>query len=155
MKIYLAKYVCRACKRSFEAPILGESSYGEFLLWTASGVVAYLNAIENTEYAEVEEILLRRFDFFKQDEFKSAEVLQNIFGVVACDPDENGFPFKIGARPRCPHCKEGHGESWDIENPTQLVQQTIPAAQHLKWARLSAIEKNQSVDWAVPEASSG
>lgn len=149
MKIPLAKYVCEICDAAFEAPMLGESRYGEFLLWSSSGDVAYLNAFQDKTYQEVADLIAAQSEILKRDSFKAAEVLQNIFGPLACDPDRTGAPFVIGAHPPCKKCKRGRVASWEMIDPPKIVDLDIPSVTHKRWDRLTDREKAAAVSRAV------
>jgi hypothetical protein len=148
MKITLGKYVCGHCRNSFEAPILDETRYGEFLLWSKSGHVAYLNAIEDRVYLEVKSILEDNFTKFKRNPMETAEVTQAIFGPIACDPDPAGQPYKIGALPPCPDHPESPIISWEVIYPPEVADCEIPEASHFKWNVLNSSNKVELIaEW--------
>lgn len=132
--------------------MLDESSYGEFLLWSPNGKVAYINAIEDRTYSEVKDLLLHSFEAMRSDPFKAAEVLQELFGPVACDPDPSGAPYMIGAQPPCPNCAGGRIASWELIHPAKVVEWDIPIVTHERWDRMNEREKIESV-WRYLAAS--
>jgi hypothetical protein len=151
MKIALAKYTCDHCGRIFEAPMLDESCYGEFLLWSLENV-AYMNAFEDRAYLEVKNLLSEIFDDFGADPFKASKVLQKIFGPMACDADPAGASYMIGAQPTCPACANGHVASWELICPTKIVEYDIPSVTHGGWDRLSHTEKAEQIERFVAES---
>lgn len=155
MKIALAKYACDHCGGTFEAPMLDESSYGEFLLWSSTGKVAYMNAFEDRAYLEVKGLLSETFDDLRADPFRASEVLQNIFGPMACDADPTGAPYAIGAQPSCPSCENGHVASWELIYPPKIVEYDIPVVTHVRWDRLSDAEKAEQLDHFVANSGMG
>lgn len=154
MQIGLAKYTCGHCGSTFEAPTLGEASYGEFLLWSSTGKVVYVNAIEDKVYLELDKLLAQRFDNLQSDPFKASEVLQQIFGPMACEADPTGAPYMIGAQPSCTSCANGNVASWELIDPLQIVEYDIPVVTHVRWSSLTDVEKAAQIDRFVAEFES-
>ncbi len=150
MKISLGEYTCGSCNSTFEAPMLSETSYGEFLLWSAKGNVAYLNAIKDEVYSEFEELLLKNFSELKDSENKRVEVLQREFGPITCDPDNSGENYKIGMFPTCPFCDESCIKSWQVSNPLKYTDYEIPHVTHANWKQMNLLEKNCLINSILP-----
>jgi hypothetical protein len=147
MKITLAKYCCVDSSHTFEAPLLDEGRYGEFLLWSSTGSVAYLNAFEDLVYSEVRELVENIMS--DADLFQVAELLQKIFGYVACDPDAHGALYSINEHPSCPICGGHRITSWEMIEPKKLVELEILEVTHHGWNQLSSEQKHAAVAKAI------
>jgi hypothetical protein len=90
MKIELFKCIC-VNGHIFSAPSLGEVAYGEFLLWSKNGEVAYLNAFKDPTYKAMENALQALPELSSLRPRARAELLQRIYGPTACDPDHNAL----------------------------------------------------------------
>ena len=126
--------------------MISEFAYGEFLFWSPGGNVAYVNAVKDDAYNELSELLRQRFSSLRKDRMRSAEVLQPMFGPVACDPDSTGESYVMDALPPCKHCKSRRIASWDLINPAKVVEWDIPVITHHAWNQLSLAEKLASID---------
>jgi len=146
MKISLAIFRCADCNRTFEAPFC-ESPYGEFLLRSRSGNLAHLNAIEDTVYGEVKMLVAEIVGC--EDPFQIADMLQRIFGSVACDPDLQGSLYSINGQPSCPVCQSGHIASWELIEPKKELDLEVLEITHRKWAILSHQQKREVVIEAI------
>ena len=147
MKITLAKYSCAACNHAFESPMLDESRYGEFLLWSSSGSVSHLNAFEDSVYGELKSLVTDVIG--AEDRFRVADVLQRIFGPLACDPDAKGMPYSIDGQPSCPACPSPLIASWEFIEPQKVVEIEIPEVTHKKWGLLTPPQKRETVAEAM------
>lgn len=142
MKLVLFEYRCESCGISFKAPQISPHAYGEFLLRKKnSPALRYLDAIHCIAYSEVASVLKAR----GLDEAKQVEVLQAIFGVVACDPDVDGEPFEMGLPPYCPECTGQSASVWSITEPIEFIELDIPAPTFLLWSSLTAQEKRTRI----------
>jgi hypothetical protein len=141
MKLELAKYECKGCAAEFEAPSLAENAYGEFLLRSKHGVMAYLNAFLDTTYKEVDNILSFVAGTANLPPLARAKVLRSIYGGLACDFDENNSPFEIDAYPPCPVCGGQEIVSWEFRNRPHVLEMSVPSVTHNRWNMLSTAEK--------------
>jgi hypothetical protein len=78
-----------------------------------------------------------------------AGALRRIYGTVACDPDSEGRPFRIGQYPQCPMCSSTDMKSWQEVQPVEFVDLDIPAATHLLWETLTEGQKLDRVNDAL------
>lgn len=147
MMISLGTFTC-STGHPFEAPLLGDSQYGEFLLWSANGAVAYLNSFKDSTFDEVEREVLSIAPALSKNPLKAADVVQRIFGRVVCDPDSSGQPFEIGAKPRCPLCAASV-VSWEPTYPAKVAELDIPAVTHTEWDQLMPAEKTLALTQAI------
>lgn len=86
----IIEHTCAECGKKFESPGLGEWSYGEFLLRTERGSVAYVNAMADAAYNEVGGMLSEIPQTASLEDLERADILWCIYGPVACDPDGDG-----------------------------------------------------------------
>lgn len=147
MIITLASFRCADCGHAFEAPILDESRYGEFLLWSRSGRVAHLNAFEDPVYGEAKALVTEILG--QADSFGVADVLQRVFGPVTCDLDPDGAPYLINGQPSCPTCHSQRIASWEMIEPEKLVELDIPDVTHKRWALQSVKERQVAIAHAI------
>jgi hypothetical protein len=145
MKLPLAKYRCARCDHAFDAPALPEGAYGEFLLWSKNGNSAYLNAFEDPTLKEVDNLLAACNQAKQWTPLERSKVLHHAFGHVACDPDDQGASFEIDAYPPCPQCGGPEIASWEFKDPIKIVEISVLAVTHHRWAKLSEDEKRKAV----------
>lgn len=137
MKLIIQReHVCEKCSTRFNAPDLGDYSYGEFLLWSASGECRYLNAFEDDAYKEVVDII----ELCKKCGVEGG-LVQEVYGRVACDPDENGLFFHISSPP-CPQCGSTNIASVGDQS---MGARAVESVSHFLWGSLSYEEKRRRV----------
>ncbi|RFP11324.1 hypothetical protein D0T23_20625 [Duganella sp. BJB475] len=110
-----------------------------------SPALRYLDAVHCIAYSEVASELKANVQARGLDEVKQAEVLQAIFGVVACDPDIDGEPFEMGLPPYCPECAGQSASAWSITEPIEFIELEIPAPTFLLWTSLTTQEKRTRI----------
>jgi hypothetical protein len=143
MRASLGCYACKTCGSQFEAPILGDFAYGEFVLHSANGRSAYLDAISDAAFGELGIFLDRQIGKSRLNDKDRSDLFQKMYGLVACDPDEAGAAFQIG-HPWCQACGSREMASWNIIRPLRMSGD-IPAVTHRKWDSLDAEEKANAV----------
>jgi hypothetical protein len=126
MKLELIEYTCANCGFTFEAPSFGESAYGEFLLRSKRGTLAYLNAFSDSTYKELDGLLTCEPSLASIRPNDRAKILRRVFGLVACDWDDGVSPFEIDALPACPGCRAHAISSWRFKSPPMLVDIEVP-----------------------------
>ncbi len=142
MKLVLFEYRCESCGISFKAPQISPHAYGDFLLRKKnSPALRYVDAVHSVAYSEVACELKINAETRGLGETKQSDVLQAIFGRVACDPDVDGEPFEMGLPPYCPKCAGPSASAWSITEPIEFVELEIPPATFLRWTGLTAQEK--------------
>lgn len=147
MKLQLVKFQCKKCNTFFEAPELGYSSYGEFILRSrGEGKEAYLNALEDDTYEEVKLLLESNPRVTERNTNGFSELLWQHYGEIACDPDQFGFPFQIGAPPKCPACGAQEVSSWEYIDPPKFLEKTIEPVTHIFWKSFSEQEKKLRIN---------
>ena len=141
MKLELIEYTCATCGLVFEAPGTSENAYGEFLLRSQGGSVAFLNAIKDPTYKEVESLLTPEPGIAALPPLDRAKILRHVYGPLACDPDDGMMPFEIDARPACPHCNANAVSSWRFKSPPAFIDIAVPPVSHAGWEKLSEAAK--------------
>jgi len=141
MKLELVKYTCANCATSFDAPALREGAYGEFLLWSKNGKIAYLNAFVDPTYKQVDNLLSSHPKTAGLQPLERAKVLRHIYGGLTCDLDDENSPFEIDAYPSCLSCGSQHIASWEFKNPPEILDVPVQPVTHNRWSRLSDAEK--------------
>jgi hypothetical protein len=145
MKLVLVKCKCARCGHIFDARALPDGAYGEFLLWSKNGGLAYLNAFEDPTLKEVDNILACCGPAVSWTPLERSAVLHRIFGRIACDPDDEGAPFEVNAFPACPACGGWDVASWEFKDPAGFVEMNPPVVTHHSWATLSENAKREKV----------
>ena len=146
MHLVLVKYTCSKCSTQFKAPELPNGIYGDFLLRSGiAGDMRFLAAIDDGTYDEVDTLMLEIAAVANQNVHKRADILREIYGQVACDPDRNGNFFKIGLDPACPSCGSQSGADWRFTEPPEFVNQDVPPVTHRRWNGMSADAKRAAV----------
>lgn len=148
MKYLLYIFSCGNCEQEYKAPAMTPHSYGEFLLRSPSGDIAYMNAMEDDTYSEVSALLNKLPSLRDMGEARTARVLQSIFGV-ACDLDSQGKQFSMIAKPNCPYCDHKRASSWRPTKPAEFVEESFPHITHYNWKQLKESEKLRLLSSAV------
>jgi hypothetical protein len=149
MKLSLVKYKCACCQHEFEAPELMPGAYGEFLLRSAAGEAAHLDALTDRTYDEVTAILERLPRAMTLSQNERAVLLRKIYGLAACDADSLGNTFILGAHPPCPKCACQQMKYWEFVEPAQVVELSIPPVKHSRWQALDEQGRIEVVKQAV------
>jgi hypothetical protein len=146
MKLELVAYTCGACQRRFKAPEIPAGAYGEFLLRNQnSDEMRSLAALHDPTFDEVDQIILASNHMAAQDPRRRASILMDIFGPVACDPDQDGNSYKIGLRPKCPYCSARPPSFLEVPEPAVHVDVEVLPVTHVSWNALSSDEKKGAV----------
>lgn len=139
MKLQQFQYRCGTCGNWYFSPEL-TWGYGEFVLVSKTGELRYLNAIGDQVFSEVEGILMCHSRYLLMNEANRATFLQRIYGF-ACDPDELGDRFLIGAQPACPQCKEVNVSAFQSVEPPEFLDIDVLPVTHLEWNALCSSSK--------------
>ena len=147
MKLQLVKYICGDCKFEFKAPQIKTGAYAEFLLRSKSmGSLAYLDAMEDKTYDEVDALLKSNPRLTGKSANELAGILRESYGAIACDPDSEGNVFQIGALPVCPSCGSQSMEYWEVIEPPEFIDSVVPSVSHTVWLSINNKLKAQKVD---------
>lgn len=146
MKLVLFEYRCRSCGGIFKAPQVSPHAYGEFLLRKKnSSSLRYLDAINSSVYSDIAREIKINPETSGLNEMRQSNVLQAIFGGVACDPDADGQPFHMGLMPRCPHCNERDALSWNITDPIEFDEIEVAPVEFSIWHGLTPKERKKRI----------
>jgi len=148
MKFESIQYQCELSHK-FDSFALPEDSYGEFLLWSANGENSYLDAVSDKTYDEVSNLINSHRSEVRLADDDLADILQRVYGQVACDPDSEGAKFSILAHQPCPICGTSKMKSWDYKSPAETVNMEPARVTHKVWAKLSETEKAVAVTKAL------
>jgi ribosomal protein S27AE len=135
------RYTCAKCANTFDAPELNPYSYGKFLMRSSSGSTVYLDALQDDTYKEIDNFLLSQEKIRSLNDNDRSEILQRIYGIIACDRDKDGNYFVIGAHPACPNCGAQEMASWEFKQPPEIIDIMIPNVTHKYWSSLNKQEK--------------
>jgi hypothetical protein len=146
MKLQKFTYQCEL-GHEFYALEVPAGAYGEFLLRDQAGVhMAYLNALDDPTYKEVDNILAKQPTLTQVVPVKRANILRRIYGAAACDPPPDGGDFQIGRHPQCPVCHSAVMRSWKESEPIEFIDADIPSVTHAVWQSLSAEQRIARVE---------
>ena len=150
LSLPLHDFVCARCARAFQAPELGEGSYGEFLLRSVgAGETRHLNALQDAVFAEVDALLQADVRVAALPPSRRAKLLHRVYGPAACDPDAAGAPLHIGVHGPCPACGSQDMRSWEPSSPPQRVDVDVPLVSHAAWSRLGTGQRTARIGEAV------
>jgi hypothetical protein len=140
MKLGIATFTCGTCGKVFEAPEFGPA-YGYFLLRSSNNFMAFLDAINDQAFEEVDSLIKTNRHTRRLSEDDRSDVLHSIYGELACDPDPKGAAFVIGMQPTCPTCGAQEIAAWDFKEPPESVDIEVPPVTHKRWNSLTLEEK--------------
>ncbi len=135
-KLGLTNYKCAHCEHAYKAVGLGDFCYGEFILQSNGGAERYLDALSDTTYGEVDEMLKAHPLLAENSALQIAKLLQSIYGAVACDPDDEGNCLIVGNPPKCPNCAAQVVVSWDATDPMEFSEVETMLVTHRLWNSL-------------------
>jgi hypothetical protein len=116
-------------------------SYGKFLLFSKSGKVRFLDAINDPVFDEVREMLKAAGAISSSTTPAEADYLHEVFGKTV-DRDESGEDFTM-ARPRsCPRC---HSTDLVTLADSFAGRIDVPVVTHEHWNSLSESEKQKAI----------
>ncbi|NPD68816.1 hypothetical protein HN018_12570 [Lichenicola cladoniae] len=142
MKLQLFQYVCEPLGHKFNAPALPFNTYGKFLLRDEGGTsISYLDALADSTYPEVSTLLRGLVETAHLTANKRADLLQRLYGEVACDPDDEGRAFIVGRHPKCPICASHTMRFWNEVVPDKFVDAEVPHVTHRHWQFLTEGQK--------------
>jgi hypothetical protein len=153
MKLQLYRYTCRDCQKYFKVPELPVDPYGEFLLTSETGDVAYLNA-DVKEFSEISELVDQNKRVKKMDEDKRADIFHEIY-VYICDLALDGSRYDMLRLPLCPYCHSNKNLSWMPTYPAEYVYEEVKALPHHRWNQLTEDEKKELIDNEIRLALEG
>jgi hypothetical protein len=149
MKLGLVVYTCGHCHSTFEAPSLGEGAYGEFLLRSKEGGLAYLNVFLDPSYKDLDNILasIPMISYLSPSE--RVKVLRRLYGPLACDLDSNSYPFELDAFPACSECGSRDVVSWEFKNGAEMVEVPVQTLTHFHWSMLPHEDKIEMIKFQL------
>lgn len=148
MRFHLFKYTCKQCDAIYKAPEMSFDSYGEFLMRSPSGEVVYLNAMSDSTYVEVDELLKSIPSLQGISPAQFAKIQKKVFGV-ACDTDSKGNRYGIDTKPICPFCGNQVPFYWEATEPPEFIDMVFPEVTHNDWLQLGKAEKLDILRGAV------
>ena len=148
MKLQQYIYKCENCDTEFMSPELPGDSYGEFLMRSETGKLAYLSSFEDAVFQEVEDIFKENKLISDMNKISQAKVFQNIFGVV-CDRALDNSEYQTVRNPSCPTCHLNNCLSWQPTNPPVMIDIQVDLATHNYWNQLSKSNKEETLNNAI------
>jgi hypothetical protein len=140
MRLVLYYYVCKACGTKFKSPHINQ--YGQFLMRSDHGELAYLNAIEDSIFNKIGELLEQEPDYMG-NEIDRVKILHDNFGLT-CDPAKDGSSFQITNKPKCPKCHNVSYSSHGETNPPEIVDIDVKQVTHHNWQKITS-ERQQLI----------
>lgn len=130
----LVRGICK-CNKSGEKfhtyGIDGMGSYGEMLMHTQNGDMAYWDIIRNEP---VYQSLVTITDAFASELSLNRYEVFGLTRGVCCDPAADGSPY--GRRPYCACCKHDDVSFFDLPEPVQHKEFSLPNVTHDRWNNL-------------------
>jgi hypothetical protein len=140
------EYTCARCESVFEASGIGDFLYGEFVMRTASGEEAFLEAVVSPVFREFIDLADKHPLISGMDDWKRSSIVQAAFSV-ACDPGIGGERFHIELGPKCSACSSHDMKTWRPVEPPR--SSTITAVSHVKWSSLNLEERRALIDKSI------
>jgi hypothetical protein len=129
---------CSICGFVFQAPVLSDFSYGDFIYDSQSGkYFAYLNIFEDKVVFEVNEILKQEKNLLNQKGL--VDGIWQVFPIT-CDLAPDGSPFERKIR-ECPFCKKRSL----IQSKDPIGVHEVPPITHVEWNNLETVEKRNRI----------
>ncbi|HIV72916.1 MAG TPA: hypothetical protein H9903_18410 [Candidatus Aquabacterium excrementipullorum] len=147
MKLQRLHVTCAQCGQDSSVSVMPDGVHGQFVLRSIGSLEeAFLNAVQDPTYDEVEHLINHSRRLIGKDNWFRAHALQRTYGEIACDPDSTGSFFNIGKLPNCPKCGHATLHSWRPMSPVQFVDRDIAPVTHRAWHALSEAQKAFRVD---------
>lgn len=122
---------CLHCRRTFSIPLLGDQSYGQFILHGEKGdVFGYLSAFDNPVWEDIANRLKDAGLFSYSDSQTEVERFQR---VIAASADPIGSQA-LELSPSCPSC---HCDSLSYSDLTPLGVRGIPSVTFYEYQKLA------------------
>ncbi len=148
MKLHYFIYECANCENRFKSPHLTGGGYGDFLMRSEKGDIAYLYAINNDPFQEFSNILEQHSSIQGMKDAQQAKILHKIFGY-ACDISLDETRYQITQKPICPACGKCEIKHWGPTNPPEFVEMNVKSVTHEAWNKLQWKEKQDVVNEAL------
>ena len=133
-------YKCEACGRNFDILALPEGTYGEFILYSQDGEMAYWNALTDPVFDEVGDVTKNLPALEFKSEINKSSAYLAICGIC-CDRAKDGSVFQL--RPICPHCNSDRTTFIREPEPMESATVEVPHVTHEHWSQLSTKEREQ------------
>ncbi len=138
-KVQFHEASCQHCRRAFPLPLLGDQSYGQFILHgDRGGVFGFLSAFEEPAWENISEKLRRVQPFTPSPTRTGIGHLQH--AVAALADTINGQALVLF--PVCPSC---HSESIAYGDSRPLDVREIPSVTFHDYGLLSEDQKTEKV----------
>lgn len=143
MRLQYFQYECAQCGDVTQSPQLPEYPYGEFLLRSQQGAIAYFFSINHKVYNELDNILKATAEVEKKTPTERAKILQTLLGLIA-DPAPDGTSYDINQDPLCGGCGMSEFKHYGPVQPVAYVDLDIPTLTFQRWLACSSQER---ADW--------
>lgn len=148
MKLQNYTFECAPCGCSFKSPDLLDGSYGEFILRSKTGEMAYLYSPDCQVFNEFSDMLAQHPWIANMNLSDKAKVLHQFFGW-ACDLAPDGTAYSINQRPICPQCGACNFKHWGPTIPFEDVNMDPPSLSYNKWRAMTQENKKHLINQAV------
>ena len=143
MRLQYFQYECAHCGELTQSPQLPEYPYGEFLLRSHKGAIAYFFSLNHKVFNALDDILKTSVGVEKKTPSERAKILQTLLGLIA-DPAPDGTPYDINQNPLCDGCGMSEFKHYGPVKPVAYVDLDIPSLTFHRWLDRSSKER---VDW--------
>jgi hypothetical protein len=148
VKLQNYEYKCQCCGHQFKAPSLIGTPYGEFLLRSLHGDIAYLLAIDSQHFEAIKQMVKNDPRLISISSLGRAKVLHEIFGLT-CDFAPDGSRYKIGRSPACPNCDSLESLNIGAVDPAEIIEMSIPAVTNLNWDTFDEESRKAVIDSGI------
>lgn len=147
MSLEYMKYDCSHCGTIFKSL---DSPYGEFVLISEAGELAFMRAYDDLVFNEFRKLIRENKLVSELDDLSRSDLLHNIFGI-ACDPAPDGSLYQISRKPMCPNCNTSeYSCCWGPTHEfVELSDLNIPIISHNHWNKLTNQQKKDLIEEAI------
>ncbi len=142
ISLFKYEYTCQCGHIFYTYNLIGEHSYGEFIMKSEIDELVYLNAFKAKEFDEFSSLLKKNKKLKNKNKNEIAEIFHIMFTLV-CDLSPQGKLYFMDKHPNCPKCLSPyHMASWTPIYPYEVVEMDIKEITFHKWKQLNGEGKN-------------
>lgn len=144
--LFKHEYTCR-CGDVFNIfDLIGEHSYGEFIMKSEVDELVYLNSFKAKEFDEFSLLLKKNKKLKNKNDREIAEIFHTVFSL-ACDLSPHNKLYFMDKHPNCPKCLSPYNMvSWTPLYPYEVREMDIKEVTFNEWNQLVEEEKKNLID---------
>jgi hypothetical protein len=125
--------------------------HGQLLLRSLGiGSLAYADAVSDTVFAQLREILSGFPTFVQLHELERGSLVRELFGPT-CDPDPDGTLYAVDRNPCCKYCQDCNVRLAEVVEPPEFVDIEVPHVSHDRWNSIARPDQTAIIEQALSE----